>query len=102
LPDRGRFQPLADAPVGNSPVQFGQHGRIIVVEQPAPDFLDIGIRDARWPTFNVADIAVSTGALLLAWVLWSEDSAAAEVDAERAAESTPSLPSARPTRDTGT
>lgn len=66
------------------------------------DFLDIGIRDARWPTFNVADIAVSTGALLLAWVLWSEDSAAAEVDAERAAESTPSLPSARPTRDTGT
>jgi signal peptidase II len=27
----------------------------------------------RWPTFNVADIAVSTGALLLAWVLWGEE-----------------------------
>jgi signal peptidase II len=37
------------------------------------DFLDIGIGDMRWPTFNVADIAVSTGALLLAWALWGED-----------------------------
>jgi signal peptidase II len=33
------------------------------------DFLDLGIGDARWPTFNVADIAVSCGALALAWVL---------------------------------
>jgi signal peptidase II len=37
------------------------------------DFIDIGIGDARWPTFNVADMAVSTGAALLAWVLWQED-----------------------------
>jgi signal peptidase II len=37
------------------------------------DFLDIGVGDARWPTFNVADIAVSTGAFLLAIVLWQED-----------------------------
>lgn len=37
------------------------------------DFIDIGIGDARWPTFNVADIAVSTGAILLAVVLWRED-----------------------------
>lgn len=41
------------------------------------DFLDIGVRDWRWPTFNVADIAVSTGACLLALALWSEDRAAA-------------------------
>ena len=27
----------------------------------------------RWPTFNVADMAVSVGAGLLAWVLWQED-----------------------------
>ena len=40
------------------------------------DFIDIGIGDARWPTFNVADMAVSTGAILLAWVLWQEDRAA--------------------------
>lgn len=37
------------------------------------DFLDVGIRDARWPTFNVADMAVSIGAFLLAIVLWVED-----------------------------
>jgi signal peptidase II len=37
------------------------------------DFIDVGFHDHRWPTFNVADMAVSTGALLLAWVLWSED-----------------------------
>lgn len=37
------------------------------------DFLDVGVGDARWPTFNIADMAVSTGAFLLAIVLWSED-----------------------------
>jgi signal peptidase II len=41
------------------------------------DFIDIGLGDARWPTFNVADIGVSCGALILAWVLWREDRAAA-------------------------
>jgi signal peptidase II len=37
------------------------------------DFIDVGIGDSRWPTFNVADMAVSIGAALLAWVLWQED-----------------------------
>jgi signal peptidase II len=37
------------------------------------DFLDIGVGSWRWPTFNVADIAVTTGAILLAWALWGED-----------------------------
>lgn len=38
------------------------------------DFIDIGINEmTRWPTFNVADMAVSFGAFLLAWVLWEED-----------------------------
>jgi signal peptidase II len=37
------------------------------------DFLDVGLRDARWPTFNVADMAVSVGAFLLAVVLWAEE-----------------------------
>lgn len=41
--------------------------------QGVVDFIDIGIGDMRWPTFNVADMAVSTGAVLLAWVLWGED-----------------------------
>jgi signal peptidase II len=37
----------------------------------------VGFGDARWPTFNVADMAVSVGAVLLAWVLWQEDRALA-------------------------
>ncbi|HMA22309.1 MAG TPA: signal peptidase II [Gemmatimonadaceae bacterium] len=41
--------------------------------QGVVDFIDVGIGDARWPTFNVADMAVSIGAFLLAWVLWGED-----------------------------
>ena len=44
------------------------------------DFIDLGINDTtRFPTFNVADIAVSVGATLLAWVLWREDRAAQAV-----------------------
>jgi signal peptidase II len=43
--------------------------------QGVVDFIDVGIGDARWPTFNVADMAVSIGAFMLAWVLWGEDNA---------------------------
>jgi len=42
------------------------------------DFIDIGIGpNLRWWTFNVADMAVSTGAFMLAWVLWGEEKAEA-------------------------
>jgi signal peptidase II len=41
------------------------------------DFLDVGWGTMRWPTFNIADMAVSTGAFMLAYVLWGEDRAAA-------------------------
>ena len=37
------------------------------------DFIDIGVGDVRFWTFNVADSAVTVGALMLAWVLWRED-----------------------------
>jgi signal peptidase II len=37
------------------------------------DFLDVGVGALRWPTFNVADIAVSCGAIALAISLWRED-----------------------------
>jgi signal peptidase II len=37
------------------------------------DFIDIGVGTVRFWTFNVADSAVTIGALLLAWVLWHED-----------------------------
>ena len=41
--------------------------------QGVVDFLDVGIGVHRWPTFNVADIGVSCGAILLAISLWQED-----------------------------
>ncbi len=37
------------------------------------DFIDIGLGNLRWPIFNVADIAVTTGAVLLALSLWGEE-----------------------------
>jgi signal peptidase II len=36
------------------------------------DFIDVGVGTLRWPTFNVADTAVTCGALVLAAVLWQE------------------------------
>jgi signal peptidase II len=36
------------------------------------DFLDVGLRDWRWPTFNVADSAITVGAVSLAILLWLE------------------------------
>jgi signal peptidase II len=37
------------------------------------DFIDIGLGSYRWPTFNIADIAVTCGALALALSFWRED-----------------------------
>jgi signal peptidase II len=42
------------------------------------DFIDVGVGTLRWPTFNIADIAVSCGAVALAISLWREDSKRAE------------------------
>lgn len=55
------------------------------------DFLDVGVGTTRWPTFNVADMAVSVGAILLAWVLWQEDRA---ISAAGQASSVPAASSA--------
>ena len=45
------------------------------------DFIDIGFGDTRFWTFNLADIGVTVGVLLLAFVLWREDRMAREVPA---------------------
>lgn len=41
------------------------------------DFFDFGLGSLRWPVFNIADIGVTVGAILLAISLWREDQAAA-------------------------
>jgi signal peptidase II len=66
------------------------------------DFIDIGVGTTRWPTFNIADMAVSTGAFLLAYVLWGEDSAAASSKAAADGEPVKSTSSSAPDKVTGT
>jgi signal peptidase II len=53
------------------------------------DFIDVGMGDFRWPTFNVADTAVSIGAFLLAWVLWGEERSPAASVAPASVSDTP-------------
>ena len=45
------------------------------------DFIDVGVGSLRWPTFNVADMGVSIGAFMLAWVLWGVEKEAARAAA---------------------
>jgi signal peptidase II len=42
-------------------------------EHGVVDFLDVGIGTVRWPVFNVADMAVTAGAIILALSLWKEE-----------------------------
>lgn len=63
-------------------VAGGAAGNLIDRFVSAPgvvDFIDVGIGMSRFPTFNVADIAVSCGAVALAISLWREDVAARAV-----------------------
>ena len=55
------------------------------------DFIDVGVGNVRFWTFNVADMAVSSGAVVLIWVLQREDERA-----RRAAEAARTVPSPDP------
>ncbi len=59
-------------------------------EMGVVDFIDMGVGGWRWPTFNIADVAVSIGAFLLAWALWGEEEETATAAMESA-----SVPAAR-------
>lgn len=48
------------------------------------DFIDVWIGPFHWPTFNVADTAVSCGAVLLALILWLEGRRAEHASGEQA------------------
>jgi signal peptidase II len=51
--------------VGNLLDRLRSHGAVV-------DFLDVGFGTVRWPVFNVADVGVTAGALLLVALLWGE------------------------------
>jgi signal peptidase II len=52
-----------------------------VVHASVTDFIDIYVGDHHWPTFNIADAAITVGALWLLMLSWREsrESKAAEV-----------------------
>jgi len=54
--------------------------------QGVVDFVDVGIGSTRWPTFNVADSAITVGAIALAVSLWLEGRAHERAKEARAAE----------------
>lgn len=54
--------------------------------QGVVDFVDIGVGSWRWPTFNVADSAITIGAIALGLSLWQEGRAQQRAKEVRAAE----------------
>ena len=52
--------------------------------QGVVDFIEVGIGSYRWPTFNVADSAITIGAVALAFSLWLEGRAQGERGAKEA------------------
>ena len=66
--DRLRFFALALVCGG----AFGNLVDRIRSAQGVVDFIEVGIGAHRWPTFNVADSAITVGAIALAISLWLE------------------------------
>lgn len=54
--------------------------------QGVVDFVDIGVGTWRWPTFNLADSAITIGAIALGLSLWQEGRAQQHAKEARAAE----------------
>lgn len=54
------------------------------------DFIDVGTLEWRFWTFNVADMGVSVGAVLLALLMWRDDRRAASVQQAPANDPSPS------------
>ena len=47
----------------------------MIMERGVVDFIDIGIGTVRFWVFNIADVGVMTGAVLLAWTVWRDEKA---------------------------
>ena len=53
---------------------LGNLANRILVDRGVVDWIDVGVGAVRWPVFNLADIAITFGAVLLALCLWRQDS----------------------------
>ncbi len=69
-PDGETIQPLALALIAGG--ALGNLLDRVRSVRGVVDFIDVGIGDSRFWTFNVADAGVSCGAVLLMLVLWSK------------------------------
>src|SRR3989449_8195738 len=67
--------------------------------QGVVDFVDVGIGAWRWPTFNVADSAITIGAIALGLSLWQEGRAPQRAKEARAAEPLTSRSASSPLRN---
>lgn len=65
--ERGRLAALALVGGGATGNLLDRVGRGAVV-----DFMDVGVGPLRWPVFNLADVGVTVGALVLVLLLWED------------------------------
>lgn len=54
-------------------------------DRSVTDYLDVGAGSWRWPTFNLPDVAITAGVLLVVWLLLRGEGAFEEPKAEPAA-----------------
>lgn len=73
---------------------LGNLANRVLIEQGVVDWIDVGVGALRWPVFNLADIAITTGAVLLAISLWREESPPRRQMRESAAKGRGPLPRA--------
>mgnify|MGYP000452866249 CR=1 FL=1 len=70
---KSSFALILGGAVGNlSDKLFGAitfHQELKLLYAKVVDFIDVGINDMRWPTFNVADIAITLGVFLLLYLI---------------------------------
>lgn len=71
LPDSARLMALTLALIGGG--ALGNLLDRLRSDRGVVDFIDIGVTGWRFWTFNVADMGVSCGAVLLGIMLWRED-----------------------------
>ncbi len=73
----GKHSPLFLAGLGA--VLGGALGNLLdrLIYSKVVDFIDIGLPGWRWPTFNVADIAITVGGIILV-ILYRKEAAAEE------------------------